>query len=94
VLPHILIHILLIEDSLADIALFREALKEVAIPRQLSVLKQTSEIEAFVALAKSAAATACPHMIILDYFLNRMEVAEILARVRSLPGYERVPVIL
>jgi len=48
-LPHILVHILLIEDSLADIALFREALKEVAIPCQLSVLGQPSEIEAFVA---------------------------------------------
>jgi hypothetical protein len=67
-LPHTLVHILLIEDSLADIALFREALKEVAIPCQLSVLKQSSEIETFVAQAKSAAATVRPHMIILDYF--------------------------
>jgi CheY-like chemotaxis protein len=33
-------------------------------------------------------------MIILDYLLDGMEVAEILARVRSLPGYERIPVIL
>ena len=93
-LPHILVHILLIEESLADIALFREALKEVAIPCQLSVLGQSSEIEAFVAQAKSAAPAVHPHVIILDYFLDGMEVTEILARVRTLPDYEQVPVIL
>ena len=93
-LPYVLVHLLLIEDNPADIALFREALKEIAIPCQRSVLGQSSEIEAFVAQAKSAAPTARPHMIILDYFLDGVEVAEILARVRSLPGYEHVPVIL
>jgi CheY-like chemotaxis protein len=64
------------------------------IPCQLSVLGQSSEIEAFVAQAQSAAPTARPHVIILDYFLDGMEVAKILAWVRSLPGYEQVPVIL
>ena len=83
-----------LEDSLSDITLFREALKEVAIPCQLSVLMQLSEIETFVAQAKSSASTARPHVIILDYFLGRMEAAEMLARVRSLPGYEQIPTIL
>jgi CheY-like chemotaxis protein len=93
-LPHVLVHILLIEDNLADITLLREALKEVAIPCQLSVLRQSSEIEPFVAQAKSAAPTARPHVIILDYVLNGIEVTETLSQVRRLPGYEQIPVIL
>jgi chemotaxis family two-component system response regulator Rcp1 len=93
-LPHVLVHILLIEDSLSDITLFQEALKEVTIPCQLTVLSRSSEVEAFVSQAKSVAPAAYPLVIILDYFLDGLDPAEALALLRSLPGYERIPVIL
>jgi len=40
--------LLLIEDSPADVALFRHALNECALPCQLTVLTQRSDVEAFV----------------------------------------------
>lgn len=92
-LPHPVVRILLIEDSPADIALFQQALQELPIPCQLTACTHFRELEAFVTQAGKASA-ARPQLILLDYFLTDMEVAETLALCRSLPGYDTIPVIL
>ncbi len=93
-LSHPGVHILLIEDSPADIALFREALQKLPIPCQLTACTHFRELEAFVVQAGSAAAAARPQLILLDYLLTDMEAAETLALCRSLPDSETIPVIL
>jgi len=92
-LSHPGVHILLIEDSPADIALFREALQKLPIPCQLTACTHFRELEAFVAQAGNASAVR-PQLILLDYLLADMEAAETLALCRSLPGYDTIPVIL
>ena len=92
-LSHPGVHILLIEDSPADISLFREALQELPIPCQLTACTHFRELEAFVAQVGKASAVR-PQLILLDYHLADMEAAETLALCRSLPGYDTIPVIL
>ena len=93
-LPHPVVRILLIEDSPTDIALFRDALQELPIPCQLTACTRFRELAAFVAQTGKAASAARPQLILLDYFLADMEVAETPALCRSLPDSETIPVIL
>jgi len=93
-LPHKEVTILLIEDNPADVRLFREALKEIPIRSQVTVLKNSREIAAFVAQGGSAAAAPRPQLILLDYCLPNLEAAATLALFRSLPGYDQIPVVL
>ena len=88
------VDILLIEDNPADVALFRYVLKECAFPCQLTVLSRRSEVEAFFTQATTAAYLSPPRLIIADCLIPGMEVEDILAAVRTVPAYHRVPVIL
>ncbi len=88
------VDILLIEDNPADVALFRYVLKECAFPCQLTVLSRQSEVEAFFTQATTAAYLSPPRLIIADCLIPGMEVEDILAAVRTVPAYHRVPVIL
>ena len=93
-LSHVGVHFLLIEEKPAHIALFQEALKEVPIPCRVSVLTHPSEIEAFVALTKSAPPPSPPQVILLDSFAQGMEAAEMVTLLGNLPGYDQIPMIL
>jgi CheY-like chemotaxis protein len=86
--------ILLIEDSSADVALFRHALKECALPCQLTVLTHRSEVVAFVRQAATAPPLFSPRLIIADCWIPGMAAEDIIGAVRTVPAYRRVPVIL
>ena len=92
--PQAGITILLIEDDPADVALFRYVLDKYALPCRLTVLSQRREVEAFFTQAATAAPLALPRLIIAEYRIPGMEFAEIMAAVRTVPAYRRVPVIL
>ena len=92
--PRASVDLLLVEDNPADVALFRYVLKECALPCQLTVLSHRSEVEAFFAQATTAASLFLPRLIIADCMIPGMEAEEIVAAVRTVPAYQRVPVIL
>jgi CheY-like chemotaxis protein len=86
--------ILLIEDSPADVRLFRHALQESGLSCQLTVLSTGEEVQAFFTSASAAASLALPRLILADCMIPGMEAEEIVAAVRTVPAYQRVPVIL
>jgi CheY-like chemotaxis protein len=92
--PQAGVTILLIEDDPADVALFRYVLDKYALPCGLTVLSQRSDVEAFFTEAATVALLSFPRLIIAEYRIPGMEFAEIMAAVRAVPAYRRVPVIL
>jgi CheY-like chemotaxis protein len=88
------IDIVLIEDTATDVTLFRHALTECALSCQLTVLTQRSDVETFVRQAASSAPFSPPQLIIADCLIPGMEAEEILAALRTVPAYQRIPVIL
>lgn len=91
--PLAVIDILLIEDSRADVDLFRHALKECEISCRLTVLTRRSEVEAFVGQAATAAPFSRPRLIIADYRIPGMEGEDIVAAVRTVPGCQGVSIV-
>jgi len=85
---------LLINDSPTDVALFRYALKAYALPYQVTVLEHRSEVEAFVRQAATTTHLSPPRLIIVDAMIPGMEVEDVIAAVRTVPAYQRIPVIL
>ena len=88
------IDILFIEDDSADVALFRYVFDKYALSCQLTVLSQRSDVEAFFTQAATAALLSFPRLIITDAMIPGMEAEEIVAAVRAVPAYQRVPIIL
>jgi CheY-like chemotaxis protein len=88
------VDILLIEDDPADVALFRYIIDKYALPCGLTVLSQRSDVEAFFTEAATTAPLSLPRLFISDYRIPGMEFDEIMAAVRMVPAYRRVPVIL
>jgi chemotaxis family two-component system response regulator Rcp1 len=92
--PQAGVTILLINDDPSDVALFRYVLDKYALPCRLTVLSQRSDVEAFFSQAATAAPFSFPRLIIAEYRIPGMEFEEIMAAVRAVPAYRRVPVIL
>ena len=92
--PRAVREIVLIEDSSADVHLFRLALKMCAFSCQVTVLSERSEVETFVRQAATSAPLSLPQLIIADSSIPGMEIEEILVALRTVPAYESIPVIL
>ena len=88
------IDILHITESPVDIARFRYALRAYALPCQMKVLTERSDVEAFIRRAATAAPLFLPRLIITDYQMPDMETEEIVAAVRTVPAYRRIPILL
>jgi chemotaxis family two-component system response regulator Rcp1 len=92
--PRTTLKILLIEDAPADVELFRYALQECGLCCEVKVLMQGSEVEAFVRQAATASPLFRPQLIIADCMIPGMEAEDILAALRTVPAYQRIPVFL
>ena len=86
--------ILLIDASPAEIARFRYALEESALPWQMKFLMDRDEVEAFVRQAAAAAPLFLPRLIITECQLPGMETEEIVAAVRTVPAHHGIPILL
>jgi two-component system response regulator len=86
--------ILLIEDSQADIALFRKALTNCAFSCQVSVLTTRDELETFVRDQAALSTFVRPRLIVFDSYLPGIEAEEILATLHRLPALRHIPAIL
>ena len=81
-------HILLVEDSLADIELTLDALSDAKVANEVSVVRDGA---AALTYLRDADQTR-PDLIILDLNLPRMSGHEVLAALRSEPALKRIPV--
>lgn len=86
-------HILLIEDSVADVGLVREALNEHRVACEITVVNNGDRaIKFFDEL--EAGESPCPSLIIPDLNLPKKSGKVVLANLRERPKIGRVPVII
>jgi two-component system, chemotaxis family, response regulator Rcp1 len=88
------IDILLVEDSLADIRLTREALKEAKVVNALHVVQDGMAALAFLHNEGPYAGSPRPDLILLDLNLPKKNGREVLAEIKQDGNLKRIPVVV
>lgn len=89
---HALIHILLVEDSLADIELTLEALEEAKFANQVETVRDGAEALDYLHQRGAHTAAVRPDLIILDLNLPKRSGHEVLADIKEDADLRRIPV--
>lgn len=84
--------IFLIEDSAADVELFRMALEEGCVDCGMVLFQDGREIIDHIRKGHSAVPASLPDLIVLDLNVPKSDGLEILQVIRDTPGYANVPV--
>jgi len=86
------IKILLVEDSPSDVRLTEEALKEAKVDHELTVAHDGYQaIEVLNSLKEKG---ELPNVILLDLNMPKKNGHEVLAEIKDVPEFKRIPVIL
>ncbi|MGB9624404.1 MAG: response regulator [Phycisphaerae bacterium] len=88
------IEILLIEDSVADVRLTMEALKEAKVVNRLSVVDDGVKAIDFLYRRGAYADAPMPDLILLDLNLPRKDGREVLAEIKADANLRRIPVVV
>jgi CheY-like chemotaxis protein len=88
------VHILLVEDHKADIALTRRAFRNGHVKVQLSVAFDGVEAMQFLTQQGRFADATRPDLILLDLNMPRMNGREVLKFVKNEPSLQNIPVIV
>ena len=86
------LQLLLIEDNPGDVRLTQEALKEIPLSIQLSVVEDGESALAFLRREKLYTHAPHPDFILLDLHLPRKEGVEVLAEIKRDRALRRIPV--
>jgi|SRR5581483_4444983 len=87
-------HILLAEDSAADVGLVRLALRDQNLDHVLHVARDGEEAIAFIEKADNDSNAPGPDLLLLDMHLPRYSGEQILQRLRSTERYAQTPVVV
>ena len=88
------IEILLVEDSVPDVRLTMEALKEAKVNNRLSVVEDGVEAMAFLRQQGKYAESCRPDLVLLDLNLPRMDGRQVLKEMKADPLLRRIPVVV
>ena len=88
------IDILLVEDNQGDIRLMREFLREINPTARLHVVTDGAEAMDFLQYQGRYVVAPRPNVILLDLNLPKLHGREVLARVKSNPHLQTIPVIV
>jgi CheY-like chemotaxis protein len=88
------LEVLLVEDSLGDVRLTREALCDANAHAHLSVVSDGIEAMAFLRHEAPHAGAVRPDIILLDLNLPKMDGREVLARIKKDDDLRTIPTII
>ncbi len=86
--------ILMVEDNEGDAFLTRELLKEAKVTNVIHIVKDGVEAMSFLHKEAPFADAPTPDLILLDLKMPRMDGHEVLARIKSDPDLECIPVVI
>jgi len=88
------IHILLVEDSLGDVRLTKEAMKEAKVSNKIDVVSDGEEAIQFLRRKGKYSAAERPDVILLDLNLPRKTGLEVLKEIKEDTSLRRIPVVV
>jgi len=88
------VDILLVEDNPSDVELTLHALKKHRLANCVKVLNDGEEALRYIFSQCVRGGTACPHLILLDLKLPKIDGLEVLQRIRSNERTRLVPVVI
>ena len=88
------IEILMVDDSMGDVRLAQEALKEARVRNRLSVVHDGEQAMAFLRREDGYGDAPRPDLVLLDLNMPRMDGREVLAQIKSDPDLRSIPVVV
>ena len=88
------VQILLVEDSLGDVNLTREALRDARVSNVLSVVHDGVEAMAYLRGEPPFADRVLPDFVLLDLNLPRKDGREVLLEMKNDDGLKHIPVVV
>ena len=88
------IEILMIEDSVDDIEITMEALKDAKVRNNLAVVRDGIEAMAYLRGQDEYKDATRPDVIFLDLNMPRMDGRQVLEQIKSDPGLQKIPVVV
>lgn len=89
-----LVHILLVEDNIADVELTLEALEEAKFVNEVTVMRDGAEAVDYLHRRAGHEDAVRPDLIILDLNLPKRSGHEVLADLKADPSLRRIPVAI
>lgn len=86
--------ILLVEDSIADVRLMQEVLRETGLPHELLIAGDGEKALRAIRREGEYAGVRMPDIVLLDLNLPGMDGREVLRTIKSDPGLRRTPVLV
>jgi CheY-like chemotaxis protein len=88
------IHILLVEDSAADVDLTIEAMKDAKVRNTLAVAKDGVEAMAYLRQEGDYAGEPIPDIVLMDLNMPRKDGREVLAEMKADSNLKTIPVVI
>lgn len=88
------VDIVLVEDNQSDVELTLHALKKHNLANSVKVLNDGEEALDYLFTECVPGGTACPHLILLDLKLPKVDGLEVLQRIRSSEHTKLIPVVV
>ena len=88
------IEILMVDDSMGDVRLAQEALKEARVRNRLSVVHDGEQAMAFLRREDGYGDAPRPDLVLLDLNMPRMDGREVLAQIKGDPDLRSIPVVV
>ncbi len=88
------LEVLLVEDSKADVRLAQEALSEVGLPTNVTVVNDGEQALDYLRRAERQQELRRPDLILLDLNMPKVNGHEVLDEMRGMVEYKETPVIL
>ena len=87
-------NLLLAEDNLPDALLVREAIKMENLPLEVYIAPDGERTIDLIVKAENDPDAACPHVLLLDINLPRIDGFEVLRRIRASGKFKDLPVLM
>ena len=88
------LNLLLAEDNLPDALLVREAIRMEGLPLEVHIAPDGERAIDLIVNAENDARAPCPHVILLDLNLPKIDGLDVLRRIRASDKFKNVPVLV
>jgi DNA-binding response OmpR family regulator len=88
------LNLLLAEDNLPDALLVREAIRMENLPLQVHLAADGEQAIEFIARAERDTEAPCPHFLLLDLNLPKVDGFDVLRRLRASDRCKAIPVLI